>query len=85
MIIIQVKFTYLGEECFFVSGDLMDFDHVSYVNSPADKNTNTELLDSDDYRVTILDFIESLDKGTKMNLKDFPKVNFLPIKKYKIT
>ena len=66
---------YDGEECFFVSGDLMDFDHVSYVNSPADKNTNTELLDSDDYRVTILDFIE-LDKGTKMNLKDFLQGKF---------
>ena len=42
------------------------------LNSPADKNTNTELLDSDDYRVTILDFIE-LDKGQKMNLKDFSR------------
>lgn len=66
---------YDGEECFFVSGDLMDFDHVSYVNSPADKNTNTELLDSDDYRITILDFI-TLDKGKKMNLKDFLQDKF---------
>lgn len=66
---------YDGEECFFVTGDMMDFDHVSYVNSPADKNTNTELLDSDDYRITILDFI-TLDKGKKMNLKDFLSSKF---------
>lgn len=66
---------YDEEECFFVSGDLMDFDHVSYVNSPADKNTNTELLDSDDYRITILDFIK-LDKGTNMKVKDFLQGKF---------
>lgn len=73
---------YDGEECFFVSGDLMDFDHVSYVNSPADKNTNTELLDSDDYRITILDFI-TLDKGKKMNLKDFLQGKFPTYKEVK--
>ena len=60
---------YDEQECFFISGDIMYFDHVSYVNSPADKNTNTELLDSVDSKITILDYVIT-NKGNKMKLKD---------------
>ena len=67
---------YDGQECFFVTGDKMYFDHVSYVNSPADLNTNTELLDSADCKITILDYV-SVDKGNKeMKLTEHLKAKF---------
>lgn len=68
--------TYDGKECFFISGDKMTFDHVSYVNSPADQNTNSEVLDcSDESKITILDYV-MVDKGTTMNLIDFLKSTY---------
>ena len=67
---------YDGQECFFVTGDKMYFDHVSYVNSPADLNTNTELLDSADCKITILDYV-TVEKGSKkMKLTEHLKAKF---------
>lgn len=68
--------TYDGEECFYIGG-VMDFDEVSYVNSPADKKAvGTVISDSADdtffseQSFEILDF-ELDDAGEdKLNLKD---------------
>jgi hypothetical protein len=67
---------YDGKDCYFISGDKMFFDHVSYVNSPADLNTNSEVLDcSDESKITILDY-KMVDKGKQMNLIDFLKSKY---------
>lgn len=67
---------YDEQECFYITGDKMYFDHISYVNSPADLNTSTELLDSADCKITILDYI-SVDKGNKeMKLTEHLKAKF---------
>jgi galactokinase len=56
-----------GQLCFYISG-LMDFDHVSYVASPADDNAVSQVMDAtDDLKLEILDY-ELEDKGTK-NMK----------------
>jgi len=69
--------TYEDEKCYFISGDQMEFDHVSYVNSPADVNTASEILDmSEDTKITILDYVLEDKKGTKMTLKELLKSKY---------
>ena len=69
---------YEDQTCYFISGDIMDFDHVSYVNSPADMNTTSEILDSSDQlKITILDYVLEDKKDTQpMTFLDFLKSTY---------
>lgn len=63
---------YDGEKCFYIGG-FMDFDHVSYVNSPADKNAKSEVISDSDIEtqdLSLLDFvIEDSNEGNQMKFK----------------
>lgn len=65
---------YDGQLCFFISGT-MNFDHISYVASPADDAALSEVLDSADMAtLEILDY--EIDKGSnnmKINIQDLKK------------
>jgi hypothetical protein len=69
---------YDSQECFYISGNL-EYDHISYVNTPADKNAvstiitdELEDLSYDGSLVVIEDNIKNVSETKKpMNLDDF--------------
>ena len=68
---------YQGETCYYIGG-IMDFEHISYVGTPADKNAKSTLIrdsKSNTSHFQILDF--ETDKGNIMTIKieDFDKSN----------
>ncbi len=65
---------YDEQRCFFISGT-MNFDHISYVASPADENALSEVLDSADMAtLEILDYeIEKGSNNMKINIQDLKK------------
>lgn len=70
-------FKYNGETCYYIGG-IMNFEHISYVETPADKNAISTLIrDSKDSKshLQILDF--ETEKGKVMTIKfeDFDKSN----------
>lgn len=69
---------YNGEPCFYIGGDMV-FEHVSYVDVPADKKTVSTLIrDAEEHRsyLSILDFETSTQGNTTMvKLDDLDKSN----------